>query len=73
MFLTEYIMATNAISGLSLQALKFPSANKQSGADIIIPHKLFKNTTISSEGYVFITWACKMPQISKLASKMVSH
>ena len=73
MFITEYKMATNAISGLSLEALMFPSANKQTGADIIVPHKLYKDTTISSAGYDFITWVCKMPQKSNLASKIVSH
>ena len=63
-------METNTISGLSLQALEFPSASKQTVADIIVPHKLYKDTTISSAGYDFITWVCKTPQKSNLASKI---
>lgn len=58
-FLTEYIMATNATPGLSFQALKFVSANnKQTGADIIVPHKLYNNAKTSSAGYVFMIWVC---------------
>ena len=46
--------------GLSLQPLKFLSTNKDTGADITVAHKLYKNTTISSDGYILITWVCKM-------------
>lgn len=49
-------MATNAMPGLSLQALKFVSAIKHTGADIIVPHKLNKKTKTISAGYVFMTW-----------------
>jgi hypothetical protein len=53
-------MATRVISGLSLHALGFASANKHTGADIIVAHKLYKNTTVSSAGYIFITWVCNI-------------
>ena len=73
-FLTEYITATSAISGLSLQALKFPSAIKHTGAAIIVAHKRYKKTKTSSAGYIFIVWVCKMPYKSNLASlKFLSH
>jgi hypothetical protein len=48
-------MATNAISGFSLQALKFVSAIKHSGADITVAHNTHKKTTTISDGYIFIT------------------
>ena len=60
--LTEYIMVTNATSGLSVQASKFPSAIKHTGADIIVTHKAHKKTTTISAGYIFITWVCKKLQ-----------
>jgi hypothetical protein len=60
--LTEYIMATRVISGLSLHALVFASANKHTGADIIVAHKLYKKTTVSSAGYIFIICVCKVPK-----------
>ena len=60
-------MDTSAISGRSLQSLKFPSAIKHTGADIIVAHNLYKKTTVSSDGYIFITWVCEMPHNSNLA------
>ena len=64
-------MATRAISGLSLQAPTFPSAIRHTGAAIIVEHMRLKKTTTSSAGYIFITWVCKMPQTSNLASAKV--
>ena len=61
-------MATNVISGLSIQELKFPSTIKHTGADIIVAHKRYKKTTTTSAGYIFITWVCKMPKNANLAS-----
>lgn len=62
MFLTEYIMAISAISGLSLQELDLASAIKHTGVHMIVALKLIKKTTISSAGYAFITRACKLLQ-----------
>lgn len=53
-------MANNDISGLSLQAVEFLSAIKHIGAAIIVPHTKNKNTTVSSAGYIFITWLCEV-------------
>ena len=51
-------MATNVMSGLIFQALKSGSANIHTGAAMIVPKRLYKNTTISFDGSSFITWVC---------------
>jgi len=43
------------ISGFIFQALKFGSSSKHIGIDTSTPHRLYKNTTIISAGYCFIT------------------
>lgn len=53
-------MVTSDISGLNLQALEFVSAIKHTGAAIIVVHRMNKNTTMSSAGYIFMTWVCKV-------------
>lgn len=65
--LTEKTIAANAISSSTLHALKFFSATRHTGADMMVKHKLFKKTTISSSGYTSITWACKTPAKSKFS------
>lgn len=51
-------MEINVISGFIFQALKFASNSKHTGADMSAPHRLYKNTTITSAGYSFITLVC---------------
>lgn len=46
------------ISGFIFQALKFGSSSKHIGIDTSTPHKLYKNTTIISAGYSFMTVVC---------------
>ena len=71
-YLTEYTIAASAIFGLSLKVLKFPSAIKHTGADIIVANKKYRKTRVNSAGYSFITWACKMPQNLNLAYTFVA-
>ncbi|KAF1889647.1 hypothetical protein Lal_00024974 [Lupinus albus] len=44
--------------GFIFQAPKFASSSKHTGADMRVPHRLYKKTTITSAGYCFITLAC---------------
>jgi hypothetical protein len=46
------------ISGFIFQAFKFGSSSKHIGKDTSTPHRLYKNTTIISAGYCFITVVC---------------
>ena len=48
-------MAINA-----LQPLKFMSSIKDIGSYTTVAHKLHTNTTISCDGYILITWVCKL-------------
>ena len=61
--LTEYIIATHPILDMTIQLLKFMSAIKHTGADIMVAHRLNKKTTTSSAGYSFIILACKITLI----------
>ena len=53
-------MAINAISALGFPPLKFMSSIKDTGSDTTVAQKLYTNTTITSDGYILITWVCKM-------------
>jgi len=41
--------------GLSIKEVKSFSANRHTGAEISVAHKLYKNTTVISSGYNSMT------------------
>ncbi|KAG9129707.1 hypothetical protein Leryth_026214 [Lithospermum erythrorhizon] len=56
-YLTPYTTAVQTVLFVSFQALKFLSAIRQTGAEIIVADMLYKNTTTNStgEGYQWST------------------